>query len=233
MKRLYTPLLAVLLLSLSSCLELTEQVRLKDNGSGTFTFTLDMSAAKPWFDMLASFDDDEEDTGSEVQSDLNEAMEEAHERIKNMKGIHHITTIEANNGLLSGITFGFDNIDALNRAMNEVIDHEDEDGEKEFTEYFRYQNGELTRINTIDLEKRIQEETDGEIPDVDLSINGQSLQDMLKSMRYRTEYTFDKAVKKVSNPNAVLLDNGRTVRLDYYFLSSEKENNTLANRISH
>lgn len=232
MKRLYTPLLAVLLLSLSSCLELTEQVRMKDNGSGTFTFTLDMSAAKPWFDMLASFSDEEE-TSSEVQNDLNESMEEAYDRLKDMKGIHHVTTIEANSGLLSGITFEFDNVRALNMAMNEVISHEDKDGEKEFTEYFRYRNGELTRINTIDLEKRIQEETDGEIPDVDLSINGQSLQDMLKSMRYRTEYTFDGAVKKVSNPNAVLLDNGRTVRLDYYFLSSEKENNTLANRISY
>ncbi len=225
MKKFTYTLIAVILVSLSSCLEITEQVRMHDNGSGQLTFTVDMSEAKPLLEMAERFSDDT--NPDEVSGDLKTGMTDAHKRLQSVKGIHHPTLIKSENGLLSGITFEFDNVDALNKAMNALQKNDN----KEYEQYFGWDGKQLHRLNTLKMESQIKDGATNDFAGMDMTINGKSMKDMMKSMVYRTEYTFDKPVQGVSNANATLSADKRKVTVERYLLDDTRQASTLENVI--
>jgi hypothetical protein len=225
MKRVAYTLLACLVMSLSSCLEITEQVRVRENGSGQFTFTVDMSEAEPLLNMVKGFS--EEANPDQVSSDLNTGMVEAHQRLQSVKGIHESALIRSDNGLLSGITFEYDNIDALNKAINVVHNNKPELQEA----YFAWNGKQLHRLNTLKIENEIKKKTGNELNGLDLTVNGKSMKEIMSNMVYRTEYTFDKPVKSISNSNATLSADKRKVTLERYLLDDTRKANSLENVI--
>lgn len=225
MKKIAYTLFACLLIGLSSCLEITEQVHLRDNGSGRFTFTVDMSEAKPLLEMAERFSDNT--NPKEVKSDLKTGMEDAHARLQSVKGIHYPALIKSENGLLSGITFEFDNVEALNQAMN-VLQKNDKQAQEQ---YFGWNGKQLHRFNTLKIENQIKDEAPNDLAGIDLTINGKSMKDMMKSMVYRTEYTFDKPIQGISNSNAALSSDKKKVILERYLLDDTRQATTLENVI--
>ncbi|EMR01735.1 hypothetical protein [Cesiribacter andamanensis] len=225
MKRITYTFIACLLIGLSSCLEITEQVHMRSNGSGQFTFTVDMQEAKPLLDMARNFSS--EANPEAVKSDLSTGMDEAHGRLQKIKGIHQPTLIKSKDGLLSGITFEFDNVAALNKAINAVQNSKGEPQE----EYFAWNGQQLHRLNTLKLENEVKKGTDSGLAGLDLSVNGKSFREILNSMVYRTEYRFDTPIKGVSNSNATLSADKRKVTLERYLLDDSKKAGTLENVI--
>ncbi|WP_224999493.1 hypothetical protein [Cesiribacter sp. SM1] len=225
MKRFAYTLFACLLISLSSCLEITEQVRVRENGSGQFTFTVDMSEAEPLLEMVKGFS--EEANPDQVSSDLKTGMEDAHQRLQSVKGIHQVALIRSDNGLLSGITFEYDNIDALNKAINVVQNNKPELQEA----YFAWNGKQLHRLNTLKIENEIRKKTGSDLNGLDLTVNGKSMKEMMNSMVYRTEYTFDQPIKSISNSNATLSADKRKVTLERYLLDDTRKANSLENII--
>ena len=157
-------------------------------------------------------------------------MEEAQQRLRSVKGVHQPTLIRSKDGLLSGITFEFDNVEALNKAMNVVQNNKSAKTEEQ-EKYFSWNGKQLHRLNTLKIENQIKKETNNELGGLDLTINGKSMKDMMKDMVYRTEYTFDKPVKSVSNSNATLSADKRKVVLERYLLDDTRKANTLENTI--
>lgn len=225
MKRIAYTFYACLLISLSSCLEITEQVRMRENGSGQFTFTVDMSEAKPLLDIAKGFSDKADP--EEASGELKLGMEEAHKRLQTVKGIHNTALIRADNGLLSGITFEYDNVEALNKAVNVV---QNTKGTKQ-EEYFSWNGKQLHRLNTLKIENEIKNQADNGLSGLDMTVNGKSIKELMNSMVYRTEYTFDKPVKGLSNPNATLSADKRKVTLERYLLDDTRQAHTLENVI--
>lgn len=225
MKQISYTIFTCLLIGLSSCLEITEQVRMHENGSGQFTFTVDMSEAKPLLDMAKGFSDKADP--EEVSSDLKTGMEDAHKRLQSEKGIHNPTLIRSKNRLLSGITFEYENIEALNRAVNLVQNNKSAEQEK----YFTWNGQQLHRLNTLRIENEIKKKSGQDLGALDLTINGKSMKELMKGMVYRTEYTFDKPVKTISNTNATLSADKRKVTLERYLLDETRKASTLENTI--
>jgi hypothetical protein len=208
------------LLTLSSCLEITEQMQMHNNGSGQFTLTVDLHQAEPMLEALAGLSD-----GEEASEEFDMGMAETKTRLKNVKGIRNVTQIQSKDGLLSGITFSFDDVSALNRAMNAI-----QDGDQTKS-YFHFSNGRLERFNTLD------EEIEGKVKDkqndlkVDVSFLGISIKDLLNDMVYRTEYSFDDPINTVSNKAAVLSQDKRKVTITHYLLDKDREAGSLENTI--
>lgn len=225
MKQLAFSLFASLLIGLSSCLEITEQVRMHEEGSGQFTFTVDMSEAKPLLDIAKGFSEDADP--EEVSGDLNTGMEDAHKRLQSVKGIHNAALIRSNSGLLSGVTFEFDNVEALNKAVNVVQNSKSDKHEQ----YFSWNGKQLHRLNTLKIENDIKDRSDNGLDGLDLTVNGKSMKDLMKNMVYRTEYTFDKPIKGISNSNATLSADKRKVTLERYLLDDTRKANSLENKI--
>lgn len=225
MKRITYTFFVCLLISLSSCLEITEQVRMRNNGSGQFTFTVDMQEAKPLLEMAQNFS--KESNPEAVKSDLNTGMDEAHTRLKNIKGIHQPTLIKSKDGLLSGVTFEFDNVESLNKAINAI---QNSKGEKQEA-YFAWNGKQLHRLNTLKLENEVKKGTSGGLGGLDLTVNGKSFKEIMNSMVYRTEYVFETPIKEVSNSNATLSADKRKVTLERYLLDDTKKSSTLENVI--
>ncbi|AHM62011.1 hypothetical protein D770_18800 [Flammeovirgaceae bacterium 311] len=225
MKKYPIILITFLFVSLSSCLEITEQVRLRENGSGQFTFTVDMSEAEPLLNMVKGFS--AEADPEQVSTDLETGMEGAYQRLQSVKGVHQPTLIRSDNGLLSGITFEYDNIEALNNAINVVHNNKPELKEA----YFAWDGKQLHRLNTLKIENEIKEKTGNDLNGLDLTVNGKSIKEMMGSMVYRTEYTFDKPIRSISNSNATLSADKRKVTLERYLLDDTRKANSLENII--
>jgi hypothetical protein len=225
MKRLPFICFAFLLIGLSSCLEITEQVHMRANGSGQFTFTVDMQEAKPLLEMARNFSS--EANPEAIKSDLSTGMDEAHTRLQKIKGITQPTLIKSEDGLLSGLTFEFANVESLNKAINAL---QNSKGEKQ-EDYFAWNGKQLHRLNTLKLENEVKKGTDSGLGALDLTVNGKSFKAIMNSMVYRTEYTFDTPIKEISNNSATLSADKRTVTLERYLLDDTKKAGTLENVI--
>lgn len=223
MKKYACLLYACLFISLSSCLEITEQVRLHNNGSGQFTLTVDMNQAQPLIELANSLSDNED--GADAKTELHTGMDESYERLKTVKGIGQPVIIKSKDGLLSGITFEFSNVAALNKAINVMRKNEQPQ------QYFTYQQGQLHRLNTLDQQIKVEAASDNNLPNIDMTVNGSSIKDIMKSMVYRTEYVFDTPVKDVSNKEATLSADRRKVTVERYLLDDTHKAGTLENMI--
>lgn len=217
-------LFATLLFLTTSCLDIQESIYLRNNGSGKFALTVDLENMESLLQLIGKYSEEGKDNKDILaNSDIN--FDDLKEELEKQQGISKVKTIQENNSKLLGIAFEFDDVNALNRALQEMNDQKSE----KKRDYFSYSNGELTRFNTLGIKEHVQREMD---MDIDLSVDGVMLGSLLKDMTYTTKYTFEKPVKKASNPGSRITNEGRTVSLTYYFFDEERKTNHLENNIS-
>lgn len=225
MKRLLKqlPILALILLVATSCLDIQESIYLRDNGSGKFALTVDLEGMESLLKVLEKFGGDE-DTQKDVMKEVDINFSDLTKKLEKQPGISQVRTIRENNDRLLGIAFEFKDVKALNQALKEINDSK----QKQKEEYFSYQNGELRRMNTLGMKEHVQRKVEA---DIDVAIDGVMLTSMLKDMSYTTKYTFEKPVRETSNPGSKITNEGRTVTLTYFFFNDESGSNTLENQI--
>lgn len=229
MKRLLQQglLFTALLFLATSCLDIQESIFMRNNGSGKFALTVNLEDVESILKMVAQFSGDSE-AGKDFMEDIDVDFEDLKNQLEKQKGISQVKTIREIENKLLGIAFEFSDIQSLNNAIKKLNDDQ-KNPTNPSPDYFSYQNGQLERLNTLGVKEQVQRKIETEI---DISINGQMLSNLLKDMTYTTKYTFEKPVKKTSNPGSKITNEGRTVTLKYYFFDNETATNSLGNNIS-
>jgi hypothetical protein len=207
---------------LTSCFDILEEVTYHKDGSGEFKYVFDMSGLKPMMDMVAAMDT----TGEMSMDTLSSISREFSQKVEGLSGITDIQEIKDEDAFKYGVSFKFSNLDALNAAVNQITEGPGiSSGE---TAMFEGSKKKFVRLNAGKISGIFDElmgETGGE--------NAEMAMMFLKDVSYTTVYHFDKKVKKVSNENAVISNDKKTVTIKYYIFDDDRggKNASIANTI--
>ncbi len=134
MKKLFYLLIAFIF---SSCIEITQEIQLKKNGSGSAIYTMNMSKMKDMMESLKSFGGSTDDTNI---SDLDKQFGEYTQYIQSIEGISKVKFSSKN--FIYKISFQFKNINALNQALN-YLNNGKESLQKPVVEYIKLDNKQV------------------------------------------------------------------------------------------
>ena len=180
MKKSFAALCIALVVSFSSCITIEESYTFKSNGSGSMKYTIDMSEMSSLLAMAA-----EEEGANPMGQDM--SFVEIADRLNEIEGISGATAIENKEKYLYGLNFKFQNLNALNRALNKILI---DDPQAEIHTFFKETDGVITRthlmtkdMNTSDL---LGEDESSEYA-----------MQIMESMAYRLKFEFKKPVKAI------------------------------------
>jgi hypothetical protein len=246
MKNLKNLFLAILVLgatALTGCLHIIEEATFRNNGSGTYKMTFDMSELKGMMDMMkgmggegaaepsdsSNLSDGGDFTppapspeASNPMSGLSEQFGGVATSLKNIPGISNVVEMNDTTAFNFGYSFDFADIAALNRALK-VIGKEKYDTKNEET--FKYNGKSFERLGVGDMGAEIKKavaentgESEGE--------EGQA--DMMKmffaDMSYKQVYHFpDREVKKSDNKLGEIGDNGHSLTINIKPFDEEQQ----------
>ena len=219
---LRTILILVILVHLSSCLEIYERIVINKNGSGKAELTLDLSKLKSTLDLIGRMGapGNREITSEDPVWSAKSDFVAKKELIDNLNGISDCIIVEDTATSKIGLKFSFSDVESLNGAMNIISDIDSTDVAEE---YFVFRKREFRRVETNDFEElNLSNASDDE--------NVLNVIPLFEDMRYVMEYTMPKKIKSVTNNNATLSLDGKTVILSYDILKYQ-EGKTVANTI--
>lgn len=229
-------------LTLSSCLHIVEEVTLRNNGSGTYAMTIDMSELKGMVDMLKNFKP-EGDKGTDMPSDstktdgineVNPALPPAEgnenpiiqmgdqlggvsQSLKKIDGIANVQEVKDTVNFKFGYSFDFANVAALNKAIR-VISKEKYDAKAEET--YRFNGKSFERLPVGDLGNEIKKamaENDSEEMNMDM------IKTFFGEMSYKQIYNFpERTVKKSTNPASEISADGHKLTITLKPFSEEQ-----------
>ncbi|MFX3625732.1 MAG: hypothetical protein ACN6I4_00065 [bacterium] len=217
MKKLSTLILSfILVFSFTGCLDIYEEVHFNKDGSGkaTYHYKVDGSGLNGLF-------------GSEgILGGLGEKDSLALSELSR-NGISDIKVIQDGSGF--GISFKFEDIEALNQGLARIIGTDKKGGLMDNA--MRQIGGSKTKIERVpgflgnDSLKNMLDKQ-GE------SLGMGSLSNMLtNSITYHQVYTFDRKIKSVSNDKAIISDNRRKMTLNIPFIEMLSGESTVENTI--
>ncbi|MFN0214659.1 MAG: hypothetical protein ACKVT2_10425 [Saprospiraceae bacterium] len=250
MKNLKSLFLAVLTLSvvtLTGCLHIIEEATFRNNGSGSYKMTLDMSEMKGMMDMFKNMGGDstamnmEGDSSSiqgegdytpppteapAIESDpmggLGDQMSSVALTLKGVQGITSVVEIKDTSNFNFGYSFDFADIASLNRALK-IINKDKY--ESTVNEVFKFSGKKFERLGTGDIgaemKKAMMENSggeDGEEGSMDM------VKMFLADMSYKQIYHFpDRTVKKSDNKLGEISDNGHTLTVNLKPFDEEQQ----------
>ncbi len=241
-KNLFLAVLATGALFLTGCLHILEEVTFKNNGSGTYQMTLDMSEMKGMMDMFKGMSSDslnQDSSGEagaipppEMEGAQNNGMAEMGQQLsgvtqslEGLAGITNVREINDTSAFKFGYTFDFANLAALNKAMK-VINKEKYDSKVE--EVFRLDGKNFERLNTGDLGEEIKkaiaqgEESDDEG-------NMEMVKTFFADMTYQQIYHFpERKVKNSSNSLSEVTEDGHTLTITLKPFDEEQQKQKLS-----
>ena len=227
LKNVLLTVLAVGTLALTGCLHIIEEATFKNNGSGTYQMTLDMSEMKGMMDMFKTMGDEapkeegaEEDTSDEAPdmgaapdngiTQMGSELSSVAKSLKSIAGLTNITEISDTSAFRFGYSFDFADVTALNNAMK-VINKEKYDSKVE--EVFKFKNGNFERLTSADLGEEMKKalaesEESGGGADADM------IKTFFADMTYKQIYHFpDSKVKKSTNTLSEISEDGHSLTI--------------------
>ena len=108
-----TALLVLLPFMLNSCFEVSEEYYFENDGSGTATFTIDLSQSMAMLNLMKSMDT----TGSTNQVDSLFENQDALESLSQIDGIYNIKNLSDTSAGIISYSYSFKNIEALNKSL--------------------------------------------------------------------------------------------------------------------
>jgi hypothetical protein len=133
----------LILLSLSSCFELREEIDIKPNGTGTYTMIVDMSKSKTLLDMFMKMNEN----GDKVSmAEIDSTFLKGSDDLNKIEGITNAQTINDKTNYVFGIKFDFKDVDALNDALNETNKRKYPELEN-FPPIYKFEKKSLERTN--------------------------------------------------------------------------------------
>ena len=221
--------LVLIVLFCTSCFEIHEILNLRKDGTGTYQMIVDMSQSRAMLSMLESLgeSDSVETEKKSPFEEIDESFLETKASLEEIEGIINVEAINDEENLKFGVQFEFLNSYALNKALNRI------NADKEATEmvkekvYFSFSKKTFERYNTENFAEDIMK-------GAGMGEEGDSLNIAMffKDLSYSTEYTMPKKIKSMTNPDAVLSDDKRTVSVTYFPFRGEGEIN-FSNKIKY
>ena len=218
---------------LTSCFEFKEKVEFNSDGSGSFQFTIDMGQIKQMLQMMESMaGEDEGEEGAEGEAaeeekedpmaDMNKEFEDIIARLENIDGITNIKGIDDDEDFVFGYSFDFSNVGALNKAMFEIWNDDEENPIPAGTEFFKFSKNGFERAGLMGMKESLSQE---------MGEDGASIP-IMQEMNWTTVYTFPKKIKNSSNDLSEISSDGKEVTVKYYFLKEGYEEKDINNKIS-
>jgi hypothetical protein len=160
---------------LSGCLTIEENYTFRKDGSGTMEYVVDMSELGKMLDGMKGMMDGKEGGNT---MDMNEEAG----KLKTLEGIARVKCKEEKKGFVQRLSFRFQDVAALNRALNVLMP----DSAREPQDFFRWEGNTLVRTNN-GFAAGIGAETGG---DSDTA----NVEGVLKSMKYKYSFKFAQTV---------------------------------------
>lgn len=130
-------LLAVCVLTLSSCFHIIEEVTFRDSGKGSYSMMFDMSDFKNIIAMLQNMAPADSSGGQTAQMPVMQGNPIGKEQggmavlLKDMKGISNILEVTDSTNLKFGFTFDFEDVTSLNKALKTFQTGQTSDGQED------------------------------------------------------------------------------------------------------
>jgi hypothetical protein len=210
-KIIRTFLFAALVFTATGCLDILEEITFNKDGSGTYVTAYDISELVDTYDML--------DTTGKGRKDLERTLDSTFEVLKKktarINGVSAVS-IDKSKKNVTKLRLNFTNITVLNKVLNQ-----DKKLASEMNLYSQ-SKGRLSRkaSGVSSWLGGNSEEDDDEM-----------MSSVLSEMKYRIIYHLPKRVKKMTNEDATLSNDKKTVTLEVSHKEVKENNKTLANEI--
>lgn len=217
MKKLFNFLLLLTtVLTISSCFEITEEVTVNKNGSGNYISTIDASKLSEQMQMLAAFDT----TGEMVPKlkySLDSTFAETFKKYAKIKGISNVH-VDTSKPYIYKVSMDFQDMDVLNEAVN--LDKKGADRQN----LYAWKKGHLSRkdfaLNLDDM--KMEDDSQKEMA-----------KSMLDGMKYTIIFNLPGKVKKMTNKEAKIGDDKKTVTLECSLLDVMDKKVSLGNEVNY
>ena len=192
MKKLFTILLVLVVsFGTSSCVNFIEKIFFNENGSGTYTFTLDMSEMKSLAEMSG------EDISSEtIMDEINFDDNDMVQKLNKIEGLSKVSTEFDDDNFSLTIGFDFKDINALNVGMSTYL-ADSTKLEIEMFDFFSIKKNKITRLDinpTLDtFQKQMSTEAEEEEATLDM------MKMMFSDLYYSSVITTAKKIKSFSS----------------------------------
>lgn len=199
------------LLLCTGCFDLEEYLFLKKDGSGKFSFVVNMSKMMA---MAQMFEDSTETKKYDESDKVNTQFERARRKIVNIPGISNYQEIADSVNYRYGFSFEFRNVQSLNKALNYVFASDTATVETN-NSYFEWKNNQLSRLEPTDVRKLVNGQAVDPSGKSGTAAKKQLFNfDMVFSdITYNTTYEFEQAIDSVANENSLLAPKGNKVIL--------------------
>lgn len=200
MKRIFFLLLIPVFL-FGSCITISETYTIRKDGSGKMEYKIDMSEL---YQMIRTFSD----TTDVSQLDMGEVFETILPDLNEMEGIQHAKITGEADRYIYGVSFEFNNPEALNRALGLLM----EDDPKSETRFVEMKKRKFIRHHATS-DEFSREAIMGEELEVDESM----MEEILSGMKYQISLNFEGKVKKVDTKAEYIKVDDRTINLEAGF----------------
>ncbi|MFK8008585.1 MAG: hypothetical protein AB8H03_19660 [Saprospiraceae bacterium] len=224
MKKLFqTTLLFAILISFTSCFDVTEEVKMNADGSGELRLNIDLSQSKG---NLAGYMAAGEINGVEIPSEaeIKSEIKKLKKALSKIKGISKVKAKSDFGEFVFEVTANFKNMKALNKAINASV--------KTFNQtpfplprfkHFSFKENKFSRLFNYTDERFTQEEFDGMMSVVRY---------LMESAKVVSIYRFEENVKNISNSKAKISPSKKAVMLEGNISEFATGKKTLENHIS-
>ena len=224
MKKLFqTTFLFAILISITSCFDVTEEVKMNADGSGELRLNIDLSQSKV---NLAGYMNAGEINGVEIPSEaeIKSEIKKLKKALSKIKGISKVKAKSDFDEFVFEVTADFKNMKALNKAINASV--------KTFNQtpfplprfkHFSFKENKFSRLFNYTEERFTQEEFDGLMSVVRY---------LMESAKVVSIYRFEESIKNVSNSKAKISPSKKAVMLEGNISEFATGKKTLENHIS-
>lgn len=204
---------------LGSCVEIIDDISIKSDGTGTFKYTVNLSASKVKINSLLALDSLD---GKKVPSiaEIQAKIESYKEKLEKKEGISNVKADVNYTDFILKLQCDFQNIQALQRAIKEIISEETKDLEINTMDHnwLVWDGNKLTRSIPTIPEKVTQK------------IKAEDTEALQKGS-YISITRFDRPVEKFENPQAQLSANKMAVMVKTNPYSLSQNTGLLENTI--
>lgn len=214
--------LSVMSLTLTGCFEVEEKVRFNSDYSGTFSLTIDMGQMKEMMlSMGINLDEMEENPFEDMENDFAEQRD----KMNGLEGVSNARLVSDDENYVISMLLDFEDVDALNRVMNESFNNEVENA-KPIVYYKKTRNG-IERTDAFEHGYQMKAELE----------NSEDLQGMdpaaiFSDLSYKVTMEFERSIRSTSNGDYQISEGENAVSLQYYFFQPASEGMTLENSVS-
>ena len=220
LKRLSSLLTITLIILLSGCFEIVEDVTIHTDGSGSFSYTVNMSQSKTRLDGMMKLDSSD---GYRVpkKTEVEKEIQKAKESLEKAQGITNVTTSSDWINYIFTIKFDFNNINNLNLAVESLSADLSDDHKRipEASDNFAFSGKTFDRKSHYDAKAMAKKITPQD-------------KEIMKHALYTCIFRFDSPVKSCSNKDAVISKSGKNVMLKLNMLQLSNGQKSVINKIT-